>query len=160
MAVSPSTSGALPRGHERILVVEDAQRVRSLVGTVLESLGYQVTVMASGQEALGMALPSSGPFALLLTDVVMPEVGGRAVAETLTRQWPELRVLYMSGFAADVNITQRALAGDLPFLPKPFTPLALARKVRAVLDAPPTHRRPDPALGAVNYQPGEQDART
>lgn len=127
----------LARGSETILVVEDEAAVRSVVVSVLSNLGYQVLAAQDGASAMWAAARHQHPIHLLITDMVMPQMGGREVATALTAQIPDLRVIYMSGFTSDTVIRQRAVAGDVAFLQKPFTSAALAQKVREVLDASP-----------------------
>jgi PAS domain S-box-containing protein len=117
-------------GSETVLVVEDDPGVRRLARRSLQRYGYRVLEAANGREAVQVARHHQGPIHLLLTDWVMPEMGGRRSAEQILLDRPELRVLYMSGYPGDEG-TQ----GLGPFLEKPFTPEVLARKVREVLDA-------------------------
>jgi two-component system, cell cycle sensor histidine kinase and response regulator CckA len=126
----------LPRGSESILLVEDEEAVRDLGQRVLQDLGYQVFVAADGAEALQVAGAQPRPIDLLLTDVVMPRLGGRAVADQLRRRQPGLKVLYLSGYTDDAVVRHGVLEQDVPFLQKPFGPHMLARRVRAVLDNP------------------------
>ncbi|MFO0877755.1 MAG: PAS domain S-box protein [Gemmataceae bacterium] len=123
-----------PRGTETLLVVEDEDVVLRLVAATLTGQGYQVLTATRGSEALEVAQTHPGPIALVLTDVVMPDLGGRDLAEALRQQRPNLRVLYMSGYTDDAVVRHGLEAASVAFLQKPFTPLALARKVRAVLD--------------------------
>src|SRR5215212_4357079 len=101
---------------------------------VLRNLGYVVLEATNGTEGLAAAQAYTGQIDLLLTDVVMPEGGGKALSEQLTSQYPNLRVLFMSGYTDTSIVHQGRLDEDVAFLQKPFTPAALARKVRAVLD--------------------------
>ena len=139
-APSPKREEA-PRGQETILLVEDDDAVRDLAREVLAGLGYTVLHASRPGEALAAAERHSGTIHLLLTDVVMPEMSGRALAHHLLRLRPGMGVLFMSGYT-DTALGQHGIldAGTV-LLHKPFTPVALARKVRAVLDAPPG--RPD-----------------
>jgi two-component system cell cycle sensor histidine kinase/response regulator CckA len=124
----------LPTGTETILVVEDDEPVRTLACLILEGVGYQVLAAGASECALRIARQHAGPIHLLLTDVVLPERSGQQVAATLLREHPGMKVLYMSGYGDDIVISHGGpvVAGD--FLPKPFGPAALARKVRGVLD--------------------------
>ncbi len=126
------------RGNETVLLVEDEDAVRTLAGKVLWQNGYTVLEARDGQEALFLSEQVRGRIHLLLTDVVMPGLGGHEVARRLCDRHPRLRVLYMSGYTDDAVV--RHGLGQVPanFLAKPFTPTALAAKVRAVLDAPRT----------------------
>jgi CheY-like chemotaxis protein len=122
-------------GSETILVAEDEESVRMLASSVLESHGYRVLTADNGTEAVKVAANSSYGIDLLLTDVVMPQMGGRELIEKLQPQFPGMKVLYMSGYTDDA-ILQYGLEHDaVPFQPKPFTPAALAAQVRRVLDS-------------------------
>jgi two-component system cell cycle sensor histidine kinase/response regulator CckA len=138
-AVAPSQPSTvpLPGGRETILLVEDDTAVRALARLTLEGLGYTVVEATNGHDALRVARAHAGPIHLLLTDVVMPGMGGRLAAETLAGTLPGLRVLFISGYTDDAVVRHGVLAAETEFLQKPFTPSALAHKVRQVLDAPP-----------------------
>jgi len=122
----------LARGSETILVVEDEPAVRYFVERVLRSLGYTVRIAQNGLDALQLAQRGMG-FDLLLTDVVMPELSGTALAAQLRTRMSRLRVIYMSGYAEHTLITEE-MVGQADVLQKPFTGSELARLVRAVLD--------------------------
>ncbi len=125
----------LPRGTETILVVEDEDTVRRLVIRLLESLGYQVLQARHGGEALIICERHKGRIHLVLTDVVMPSIGGQELIERLLKIRTDFKVLYMSGFT-DAHFVERGLGDQrAPLLVKPFTNEALAKKVRNVLDA-------------------------
>ena len=126
----------LPRGSETVLVVEDEPGVRAVAIRTLREQGYTVLEARHGLEALHLGTQPLAKIHLLLTDVVMPQVSGREVAEQLTRIHPEIRVLYMSGYTDDAVVRHGILAEGTVFLQKPFTPDVLAHKVREVLDAP------------------------
>jgi hypothetical protein len=119
------------RGDERVLVVEDDAAIRALVQRALSRAGYRVTAAATADEALAAA--ASAPD-LLLTDVILPGANGGQLAGELRLRFPELRVLFTSGYAAEPG-GEPLVPGDAPFLPKPFAPDELLRKVREVLDA-------------------------
>jgi len=123
------------RGTETLLVAEDEADVRDPVAQILSAQGYQVLTAASGSEALRISGKHSGPIHLLLTDLVMPQMSGKALAEQLGSQRPEMRVLYMSGYV-DATLQRRVLDGQAAFLPKPFTAEQLIQKVQAVLSGP------------------------
>jgi CheY-like chemotaxis protein len=128
---------AMPRGTETILFVEDEPSVRHLSCGVLESLGYTVLRAANGQEGLNQAREAKGkPIRLVVTDVIMPQMGGKVMAEWLKAIYPDLKVLYTSGYTDDALAEHGVMEPDLAFLPKPYTPAALSRKVRELLDAP------------------------
>jgi len=124
-----------PQGAETILLVEDEADVLQLVKSVLELSGYRVLTASRGSEALALAGSHAGAIHLLLTDVVMPQMDGREVANQLTRMRPATRVLFMSGYTDEAIVHHGVLDAGVSFLQKPFTPEAIARKVREVLDA-------------------------
>jgi len=123
-----------PRGTETILLAEDEAGVRTLTATILKGCGYKVLEVADGDEALRVAITHDAPIHLLMTDVVMPGMGGRTLAKQLAVQRPGLRVLFMSGYTDDAVIRHGVLKDGVSFIQKPFSPVALAFKVREVLD--------------------------
>jgi PAS domain S-box-containing protein len=123
-----------PRGVETVLLAEDDETVREFTRLVLEAQGYAVLEGAGGDEVLRVAAAHPGPVHLLVTDVVMPGMGGRALAEALRATRPNVKVLYVSGYTDDAVVRHGIVEATDAFLQKPFTPLAMARKVRAVLD--------------------------
>ena len=125
-----------PRITETVLLVEDEPAVRALARLALLRQGYAVVEAADGQQALAVMAQRRGPVHLLVTDVVMPHMGGRELAERLTAACPGLRVLLISGYTDDEGVRDLVSAGRASFLPKPFTMTALAQKVREALDAP------------------------
>jgi two-component system cell cycle sensor histidine kinase/response regulator CckA len=131
------------KGHETILLVEDEPALRAMVRSVLESKGYKVLEARHGEDALVVTELHRGPIDLLLTDVVMPGMSGRELAEHLVSANPKTKVLYMSGYTDDAIVHHGVLGSDMAFLQKPFSPDSVVRKVREVLDAPP-HARPGP----------------
>ncbi len=133
---SAAVDGARPpRGRETVLVVEDEAPVRAIVARVLGSHGYRVLEASGPGDALLISEEHSAPVDLLLTDVVMPRLSGRQLAERLLAQRPRLKVLFMSGYVADAELRQGLPAGA-GFLEKPMTDEALLRAVRQVLSAP------------------------
>ena len=125
---------AMPSGSETILVAEDNEAVRQLTRLTLQAAGYRVLAADDGERAIAAAREHPGPIDLLLTDVVMPGMDGRDLARALVGERPNLRVLFMSGYAAG-DTTQDGAAAFMPnFLQKPFTPSRIATKVREVLD--------------------------
>ena len=137
-AVDPSVARPrLPepaRGHETILLVEDEPAVRDLARDVLRAHGYTVLEARHGREALLISERHSGPIHLMLTDVVMPEMSGRELANRLASLRPTMPVIYMSGYTDAAVVHHGVLDPGTTFLQKPFTPDALARKMRQVLD--------------------------
>ena len=120
-------------GRETVLVAEDERVIRDLVQRALARRGYRVLVAADGREAIEIAEAHAGRIDLLVSDVVMPHVGGPELARTLRRRAPALRVLLMSGYSADALREGQDVPGS-EFVPKPFTPDELARRVRRLLD--------------------------
>jgi two-component system cell cycle sensor histidine kinase/response regulator CckA len=127
---SPSRAGT-----EVVLVCEDDSTVRRLAVSVLERAGYQVLAAEGGRDALQVAAASPRPIELLVTDVVMPDMNGKAVARTLRASHPRLKTLYCSGYAEDVISHHGILETGVEFLQKPFSRRALLDRVRQVLDA-------------------------
>ncbi|MBS1856508.1 MAG: response regulator [Acidobacteria bacterium] len=124
---------AIPAGGETILLVEDEEQVRSLVRTMLSRYGYTVLEAADAGEARRVAAQYSDPIHLLLTDVVMPGMGGGELARELGAARPGMRILYMSGYTENAIVRQAELSPEMAFLPKPFTAEGLHGKVRDVL---------------------------
>jgi CheY-like chemotaxis protein len=123
-------------GSETILLVEDEDAVRNLLQEVLTESGYRVLSAASGAEALRVSRAHAGVLDLLLTDVVMPGMGGREVATMLSAERPGLRVLFASGYTAEAIARQGILEPGTDLIHKPFTPDALLRRVREKLERP------------------------
>ncbi len=134
-SVPVATPTEAPRGVETLLVVEDEAEVRALVRDALAMTGYKVLEAADGRAALRIAEEEAGHIHLLVTDVVMPGLNGAQVADRLKASHPETRVLYMSGYTDDRIGHHGVLTPGTILLSKPFTPDALARKVREALDA-------------------------
>jgi PAS domain S-box-containing protein len=124
-------------GSETILVAEDEPGVRILVSHALRQHGYTVLEAAHGVEALAISERHAKSIHLLLTDVVMPQINGRELAERLVAKLPELRVLFMSGYTDDAVLRRGTRAADTNFLHKPFTAVTLASRVRQVLNTHP-----------------------
>jgi two-component system CheB/CheR fusion protein len=124
-----------PKGSaEVVLLVEDEDQVRKLASTILEGRGYVVLEARDGREGLAVCQAHQGKIDLLLSDVVMPELGGRELAERILAVRPDIKVLFMSGHTQDIVLKEGIEAGT-PFLQKPFGPTDLAHKVREVLDS-------------------------
>jgi CheY-like chemotaxis protein len=125
---------ASTRGSETILLVEDEEMVRKLVRETLEREGYRILDAAGPLEAQKIARSHNGTIHLMITDVVMPKMSGRELADRLVRERPDLKVLYMSGYTDSAVVNNGVLDGDMEFLQKPFSPAVLTRKVRQVLE--------------------------
>ncbi|HEV2913751.1 MAG TPA: PAS domain S-box protein [Pyrinomonadaceae bacterium] len=124
------------QGTETLLLVEDDEMVRHMVREVLELSGYRVLEASDGQTALVLFERYAEPIHLMLTDVIMPGMSGRTLADQVTRLRAETIILYMSGYTEDAIVHHGVLNKGVNFIEKPFTPDALARKVREVLDKP------------------------
>jgi CheY-like chemotaxis protein len=132
----PDPSETLPtkvRGSETILVVEDEKAVRDLTVKMLQQMGYCVLTAASGAEAIEISQSHPGEIALLLTDVVMPNMSGRQLADVLGPTRPDMKVLFLSGYTENTVVHHGVLESGVEFLPKPFSREALSRKLRDVL---------------------------
>jgi two-component system, cell cycle sensor histidine kinase and response regulator CckA len=133
VAEAPAAVG----GIETILLIEDEDQVRQVATDILTPLGYRVLAAHGPEHAERLCATHPDPIELLLTDVVMPEVDGPQLARRISRLRPGIRVLFMSGYTDDAIVHRGLLDSGTAFVAKPLTPLALARKVRAVLDAAP-----------------------
>jgi two-component system cell cycle sensor histidine kinase/response regulator CckA len=130
-------NGPAPRGTETLLVVEDDPTLRQLTRGILEAQGYEVLIASNGADALETARQHTGkPIRLVLTDVIMPVMGGNVMAEWLQAMNPALKILFSSGYTDDAISHHGVLQPGIEFIPKPYTPSALARRVRALLDKP------------------------
>ncbi|MDQ2938789.1 MAG: PAS domain S-box protein, partial [Acidobacteriota bacterium] len=123
-----------PKGTETLLLVEDEDQVRKIVQAILEDQGYDVISAANGEEALELAAQHDSEIHLMITDVVMPQMSGRELADRLADIRPRLKVLYMSGYTDDAIVRHGLLDAKLNFIQKPFDAATAARKVREVLD--------------------------
>ena len=119
-----------------LLVVDDEEMVRRLAARMLATLGYHVLEARDGQDAVRVLQRDARRIQAVLTDVAMPGLGGRQLGETIARCWPEVRVLYMSGFPAQRVVAEGAIDATKPFMQKPFTEEQLGRKVRELLARP------------------------
>jgi len=129
-------SRSVPGGSETILLVEDEDLLRSLAVQILEEFGYAVITAANGEEGLRICKEFEGRIDLVISDVVMPRMSGRELAEHIAVLRPETRVLFMSGYTDDAIVRHGILEEDMAFIQKPFLPEALARKARELLDMP------------------------
>jgi two-component system, cell cycle sensor histidine kinase and response regulator CckA len=127
--VRTSTRGSL-------LVVDDEEMVRRLAARMLVMLGYRVLEARSGQEAVRLLRRGAHRIDAVLTDVAMPGIGGRELGETIARCWPQIRVLYMSGFAVNRMVSDGVIDRDVPFIQKPFTSEQLGKRIRELLATP------------------------
>jgi PAS domain S-box-containing protein len=134
-------------GSETILLVEDAEPLRKLAHMLLRDNGYQVLTAADGSEAQRVAAQNPGPIHLLLTDVVMPGINGRVLAERLAPRYPAMKVLYMSGYTDSFIAGHGVLEEGIQLLHKPFTEEALMRKVRELLDVSKETKKTDNVEG-------------
>ncbi len=123
----------MPRGSEMILVVEDEDAVRKLIASILRKQGYTVVEARSGAEALAQHELLARPLDLMISDVVMPEMSGPQLAGQMLSVYPQLRVLYISGYTFNAVVQQDLVEPNVFFLQKPFTPEALTQKVREVI---------------------------
>jgi PAS domain S-box-containing protein len=134
--VQKAQNGEMVAGTETILLAEDEASVRQVATATLERAGYLVLAASDGPDALAMSRAYASPIHLLLTDVVMPGMHGRELADVLLAERPETRVLFMSGYTDDAVLLRGIRIEEVPFQQKPFTPRQLAQRVRDVLDAP------------------------
>jgi two-component system cell cycle sensor histidine kinase/response regulator CckA len=135
LKTTPPVSSA-PKGTETVLVVEDQDGIRDIVRESLRRNGYKVLIAVDGNEALQIASSFPDPIHLLVTDLVMPNIGGRELAQRLTPQRPEMKVLFMSGYSEDSALDIEEAGASAAVLQKPFSLDVLARSVRRVLDEP------------------------
>jgi signal transduction histidine kinase len=122
-------------GTESILLVEDDPQLRSLLRDTLRDSGYAVLAAGDGNEALRLLEQHRGPLDIIVTDVIMPNMGGRQMVEQVVTTFPRAKVLYLSGYTDDAVVRHGILHDQVPFLQKPFTSVTLRRKVREVLDS-------------------------
>jgi two-component system cell cycle sensor histidine kinase/response regulator CckA len=134
-------SPGLPHGTETILLVEDDPALREMAATLLRRLGYTVLAAADGLEALSLKQErSTGHIDLLFTDVVMPHMSGRELADRVRALYPHTKILFTSAYTENAIVHQGVLNPGVALLQKPFTPSALANKLREVLDQPAAPR--------------------
>jgi len=129
-------SGSELSGDETILLVEDEETVRRMARTILENHGYSVLEAAEVNEAFRLCVENLSTIDLVLTDVIMPGMSGRMLAERIARLSPKLPVVYMSGYTDDAIVRHGILEENIIFLQKPFTPESLIGKVREALSSP------------------------
>ena len=144
-------AGPLPRGTETLLVVEDEPSLKYLTCRALNAQGYEVLSASNGQDALRVAREHKGaPIRLVVTDVIMPLMGGKVMAEWLKTTYPGIKVIFTSGYTDATIAHHGMLEAGAEFLSKPYTPATLARKVREVLDQPGAPK-PDPAQKTFGF---------
>jgi DNA-binding NtrC family response regulator len=135
--VTSSRLRAIPepaKGTETILLVEDEEAIRKVAKRSLEAAGYKVLTAGAGDEALLVSSQYAGKIHLVLTDMVMPRMSGKALAQELVKMRPTVKVLYMSGYADNAFVHHGVVDDGMQFIGKPFTGTELAHKVRNVLD--------------------------
>ena len=133
----PASAAIVPRGTETLLIVEDDPSLRQLVCGVLRAQGYNILSASNGRDGLRQANEHTGvPISLVVTDVIMPLMGGKAMAEWLTATYPDLKILFTSGYMDDAIAQYGVLEKGVAFLPKPYTSATLVRKIRDMLDTP------------------------
>jgi CheY-like chemotaxis protein len=130
-------SSSVPQGTELILLVEDEAQVRAILKEILEGQGYHVLAASNGEEALSISQDLESDIKLMITDVVMPQMSGRELAERVLAVRPNLPVLFMSGYTDDAIVRHGLLDEKLHFIQKPFDSATIGRKVREVLDSTP-----------------------
>jgi CheY-like chemotaxis protein len=130
----PTASLEKFEGTETILLVEDETNVRELISQYLRDMGHTVVEASDGAEALEVAHRYREPLHMLVTDMVMPKMSGRELADRLLEQYPQLKVLFISGYTSDTAARHGILEGEMAFLQKPFGLRDLARKIREVLN--------------------------
>jgi two-component system cell cycle sensor histidine kinase/response regulator CckA len=142
MRETPSLTAGPQQGEseaatrETVLVVDDEVMVRRLAARMLVTLGYRVLEAGSGQEAVRLLRRGAHRISGVLTDIAMPGIGGRELAETIARCWPQIQVLYMTGYPAAELMQAGALAPGIPVIQKPFTSEQLGRRMRELLTRP------------------------
>jgi DNA-binding NtrC family response regulator len=148
-----AAASSKPSG-ETVLLVENEQDVREIAQVALQNEGYRVLTANNAEEAIELANSHPDPIDLVLTDVVMPGMSGRALADTLCETRPEMKVLFMSGFTGDMTLRHGVLQGEVNFIAKPFTFATILAKVRKVLDEPSPSQ-----VGQAKTTPGQLVSR-
>jgi two-component system cell cycle sensor histidine kinase/response regulator CckA len=149
----PIIPPAEKRGTETVLLVEDDNRVRTVLAKSLKQKGYHVHEVMNGEEALKWAMTNPCPIDVLVTDVQMPLMNGRELVERLSSLRTDLRVLFISGYAQETLAPEGILETDIALLQKPFTPEALTAKIRELLDSPLPQKTETPSNETSNKQP-------
>jgi CheY-like chemotaxis protein len=146
----------MARGTETILLVDDNDDLRELAQLVLETSGYRVLIARNGGDAVRIGYEFKDVIHLLFTDVIMPNMSGRQLTDLLQPSRPDMQVLFMSGYTDDTMMRHGIEDAKAHFLAKPFTPMAVAQKVREVLDGNDKHPRRSPANGSKSKAQNEQ----
>jgi CheY-like chemotaxis protein len=141
----PEDGANILRGVETVLVVEDEQGVRELASTILREAGYHLLTAATPEEAIELEKQYEGTIDLLLTDVIMPRMTGREMARSMVYHWPQMTVVYMSGYTKDVMAFQQLFDTGAYLIEKPFYPNDLLRTVRRAIEQPLSHELLAPA---------------
>jgi DNA-binding NtrC family response regulator len=129
-------AGAPLGGSETILVLEDEERVRSVISRMLQEAGYELLIAHNAADAIALASTHADRLRLVLSDVVMPGASGPDVVQQIQERVPGVRALYMSGYTDHAVLRDGTLQSGVNFIQKPFAPAALAKKIRSVLDRP------------------------
>ena len=132
----PEATRPIVRGRELVLVAEDSEQLRTVTRRALERQGYEVLVGATGAEALSLLESCKRPIDLLVTDVIMPGMNGKQLADEVCRRYPNVRVLYMSGYSENTIVHHGVLEPGILLLQKPFTPAELTQRVQEILQSP------------------------
>jgi CheY-like chemotaxis protein len=144
------------RSHEVVLIAEDEKNVRLLLGQILVRNGYTVLEAKNGKDALAIATNYHSPIQVLVSDVVMPEMGGFELAQQLRLIHPETKVLFISGYLSHPELRKEIVNGEVAFLLKPLSPSGLTRKIREVIDSsPPRSVAPTKCSIFPNEQSGD-----
>jgi len=122
------------KGSETILVVEDEESVRGLTVLALKRLGYQVLQAENGNEAFDVIEKNADQIQLVMTDVVMPQMGGTELAEQIIRKYPKIKVVFISGYSEQATVSRRIQDKEIGFIQKPFSLHELASKIRKIID--------------------------
>jgi two-component system, cell cycle sensor histidine kinase and response regulator CckA len=135
LQVEPRPHVRVSNGSETILLVEDEDAVRTLIGAILQKQGYILLKARNGREALALCEKHTGTISLMITDLIMPSMNGSELAAQLAGLRPDLKVLFMSGYTDNAVVHHGVLGPNVAFIGKPFAPQDLVRKVRQTLDA-------------------------
>ena len=133
-AESKSSTKVLPQGNETILIVDDNASIRQLIIETLKPLGYNCLQAASGKDAINVIREYSGKVHLLITDVIMPGMSGRELADMIRKEMPHIKVIFMSGYTENIIAHHGVLEQGINYIPKPITPVTLTQKIRRVLN--------------------------